>query len=204
MAGILSKVKTGRSIGQSAWQTDLIEEIGSSYFIVHVSTMWRHASPLDTKFHDGQHADLLDVLFSLASSAGARVNFGVTVESVEPAGETPSETGKIGTHIAEPASRTLRPAVRLKTGEILHADVIIGADGARSIVRPVVSDDDEEQEVTPIGLSLYTGSVPMTKIRKYAPLKQLADVGWPIWLGDGRAVLGTSSALNLGNSSSIC
>ena len=159
----------------------------------------------DTKFHDGQHADLLDVLFSLASSAGARVNFGVTVESVEPARENPSETGRMGTPIAGPASRTLRPAVRLNTGEILHADVIIGADGPRSVVRPVVSDEDEEQEATPIGFGLYSGSVPMTKVRKHAPLKQLLDSGWPIWVGDTRrAALGTSTTLNLGYSSSIC
>jgi hypothetical protein len=31
------KVKTGRSIGQSAWQGALIEEMGSSYLTVHVS-----------------------------------------------------------------------------------------------------------------------------------------------------------------------
>jgi len=129
------------------------------------------------------------------------VNFGVTVESVEPALVTSSETG---TPIARPASRTLRPAVRLNTGEIPHADVIIGADGPRSVVRPVVS-DDEGQEATPIGFGLYSGSLPMTKIRKHAPLKQLLDVGWPIWAGDTRrAALGTSSTLNLGYSSSIC
>jgi salicylate hydroxylase len=117
-----------------------------------------------------------------------------------PALEPPSETGTI----AGPASRTLRPAVRLKAGEILHADVIIGADGPRSVVRHVVS-DDEEQEATSIGLSLYSGSAPMTKILNNAPLEQLLDVGWPIWVGDSRrAALGTSSTSNLGYSSSIC
>lgn len=162
-------LKTGRSLGQSEWQTALIEEMGSSYFMLH-------------------HADLLEVLFRLASSAGARVNFGVTVESVEPARETPPETCKTNTPIAGPASHTLRPSVRLRTGEILHADVIIGADGRRSIIRRVVTDEDEEPETTFYGLSHYTGSVPMTEIRKYAPLKQLVDVGWPVWFGDRRAV----------------
>jgi salicylate hydroxylase len=84
--------------------------------------------------------------------------------------------------------------VRLKTGEILHADVIIGADGRRSIVRRVVDGEDEEPEATPNGLSVYAGSVSMTKIRKYPPLKQLMDVGWSIWFGDGRVVLGTCQA----------
>lgn len=122
------------------------------------------------------------------------MNFGATVESVEPARETPPETGTIGTPIAGPTSRTLRPTVRLKTGEILHADVIIGADGRRSFVRRVVDDDDEGPEATSNGLNVYTGSVSTTKIRKYPPLKQLLDVGWPVWIGYRRVALGTSSS----------
>jgi hypothetical protein len=44
------QVKTGRSLGQSEWQAALIEEMGSSYFMLHVSgTAW---SSHDTKFHD--------------------------------------------------------------------------------------------------------------------------------------------------------
>jgi len=132
------------------------------------------------------------------------VNFGVTVESVEAARETPHETRKTSTPIAGPASRTLRPTVRLRTGEIHHADVIIGADGRRSIVRRVVTDEDEEPETTPHGISHYTGSVPMTEIRTHAPLKQLVDVGWPVWFGDRRAATGTSSSFYPGNGPSFC
>jgi 2-polyprenyl-6-methoxyphenol hydroxylase-like FAD-dependent oxidoreductase len=132
------------------------------------------------------------------------VNFGVTVESVEAARETPPETCKTSTPIAGPASRTLRPTVRLKSGEILHADVIIGADGRRSIVRRVVTDEDEEPETTPYGSSHYAGSVPMTEIRKYAPLKQLVDVGWPVWFGYGRVATGASSSFYPGNGPSFC
>jgi 2-polyprenyl-6-methoxyphenol hydroxylase-like FAD-dependent oxidoreductase len=132
------------------------------------------------------------------------VNFGVTVESVEAARETPPETCRTDTPIAGPASRTLRPTVRLRTGEILHPDVIIGADGRRSIVRRVVTDEDEEPQTTSYGLSHYTGSVPVTEIRKYPPLKQLVDIGWPIWFGDRRAVIGTSSSFYPDNSLSFC
>jgi salicylate hydroxylase len=132
------------------------------------------------------------------------VNFGVTVESVEAALETPPETHRASTPIAEPASRTLRPTVRLRNGEILHADVIIGADGRQSIVRRVVTDEDEEPETTSYdGISHYIGSVPMTEIRKYAPLKQLVDAGWPIWFGGRRAATGTSSSFYPGNDPSF-
>jgi len=164
-------MKTGRSIGQSAWKTGLIEEMGSSFYMMH-------------------HADLLEILLRLVSSAGARVHFGVTVESVEPAREDLPENGTTSSSIAGPSPRTLRPSVRLATGEILHADVIIGADGQRSIVRRVVTDEDEEPEVIPVGLTMYTGCIPMTEVRKCPPLKQLVDVSWSAWIGDGRVVLG--------------
>lgn len=124
------------------------------------------------------------------------MHFGVTVQSVEPVREDLPENGTTSTSIAAPCSRTLRPTVRLKTGEILHADVIIGADGQRSIVRRVVTDEDEGPKVTPIGLTMYTGCVPMTEVRKYPPLKQLVDVGWLAWIGDGRVVMGAFTICN--------
>jgi salicylate hydroxylase len=198
------KVKTGRSIGQSAWKTGLIEEMGSSFYMMHVSPICRHAPPFDIKSHDGQHADLLEILLRLVSSAGARVHFGVTVESVEPAREDLPENGTTSSSIAGPSPRTLRPTVRLATGEILHADVIIGADGQRSIVRRVVTDEDEEPEVIPVGLTMYTGCIPMTEVRKYPPLKQLVDVGWPAWIGDGRVVLGASFTFTISTTITAC
>ena len=132
------------------------------------------------------------------------MNFGVTVESVEAARETPPETCKTNTPIAGSASHTLRPAVRLRTGEILHADVIIGADGRRSIARRVVTDEDEEPQTASYGFSHYTGSVPMTDIRTYAPLKQLVDAAWPIWFGDRQFVTGTSNPFYHDNGPSFC
>ena len=184
------KVKTGKSIGRSAWQRSLIEELGSEYLTMNVSLPRRHAPPFVTKFHDGQHADLVEILHRLALSAGARVDFGAVVESVEPALEAPPENST-STSIAGPSSCTLRPSVRLKTGEILHADVIVGADGLRSIIRQVVT-GETEPEVTSTGLSIYAGTVPMSEIRKHPPLKQLTD-GWSVWVGEGRAVLGASN-----------
>ncbi|KAH9973872.1 hypothetical protein BGW80DRAFT_1496011 [Lactifluus volemus] len=161
-------IKTGRTIGQSTWQGALIEEVGSPYLTVH-------------------HADLLQTLHGLASSAGARVTFGAIVESVEPAPDASSESGR-STPITGHGPSTLRPTVRLKTGEVLQADVIVGADGLRSIVRRVVSNDETKPPST--GLNTYMGGVPMSEVCKCAPLKQLADVGWMVWMGDGRVVSG--------------
>jgi salicylate hydroxylase len=184
------KVKTGKSIGKSAWQRSLIEELGAEYLTMNVSLPCRQAPPLDTEFHDGQHADLVETLHCLALSAGAHVTFGAVVESVEPAPEAPPQNST-STSIAGPSSCTLRPSVRLKTGEILHADVILGADGPRSIVRRVVTGEPDPEAVS-TGLSVYTGSVPMSEIRKHAPLRQLTD-GWLIWVGEKRLVYGASN-----------
>jgi hypothetical protein len=119
------------------------------------------------------------------------VNFGVTVESVEPPRETPPETCRTSTPVAGSASRTLRPSVRLRTGETLHADIILGADGRRSMVRRAVT--DEQLDATSYGISRYTGSVPMAEVHNHAALTQLVDVGssWPIWFGERRGALGT-------------
>lgn len=161
-------MKTGKSIGKSAWQRSLIEELGAEYLTMN-------------------HADLVETLHCLALSAGAHVTFGAVVESVEPAPEAPPQNST-STSIAGPSSCTLRPSVRLKTGEILHADVILGADGPRSIVRRVVTGEPDPEAVS-TGLSVYTGSVPMSEIRKHAPLRQLTD-GWLIWVGEKRLVYG--------------
>jgi len=124
------------------------------------------------------------------------VKFGVTVQSVEPPREELPENGTTAsTFITAPSSRPLRPTVRLTTGEVLRADIIIGADGRGSIVRRVVTDEEDEPEATSVGLSMYTGCVPMAEVRKCPPLKQLADAGWPVWLGEGRVVVGAFASI---------
>lgn len=39
-----------------------------------------------------------------------------------------------------------RPSIHLATGEIVTGDIVIGADGRNSIVRPVVTDEEVEVE----------------------------------------------------------
>jgi hypothetical protein len=59
---VCSKVKTGRSLGQSEWETALFEEIGSSYYTLHVSGTAR--SSYDTKFHDVSMRNYLRFCFA--------------------------------------------------------------------------------------------------------------------------------------------
>lgn len=89
------------------------------------------------------------MLCKRAIFAGANVSFNSTVASVSP----PS------THAAPSGSDDQRPSVSLHSGEIIHADLIIGADGARGVVRPVV---DAQNPRSPwkgayTGTTVYTG-----------------------------------------------
>jgi salicylate hydroxylase len=100
----------------------------------------------------------------------------------------------------------LRPSVRLKTGETLHADIILGADGRRSMVRDVVT--DEELGATSYGISRYTGSVSMAEVQKHGALTRVTRLmdgssTWPIWFGDMRGALGTPTSFYPGNGPSF-
>jgi salicylate hydroxylase len=78
------------------------------------------------------------IVYDLAVSAGAKIDFGTTVTTVSP---------------GEP-----NPSVTLDSGETITAHVVIGADGPRSIVRKVVVEDEEDLRTE--GHTLLTGLVP--------------------------------------------
>lgn len=64
------------------------------------------------------------MLHKLASNAGAQISYGCRVISVDPE----------------------LPCVTTSTGEEIRADLIVGADGDRSIVRKILEEDDEEED----------------------------------------------------------
>ncbi|KAI0722415.1 FAD/NAD(P)-binding domain-containing protein [Fomitopsis betulina] len=77
------------------------------------------------------HADLCRILYEAAIAQGAEVRFNARVVDVEP------EEG----------------AVQLDSGEILQADVIIGADGERGLCRRLVL--GREERVQPSGFAMF-------------------------------------------------
>ena len=85
------------------------------------------------------------MVYRLAVSAGAQVEFGVSVTKVSPGSPEPSVT--------------------LSTGETIHADVVIGADGRSSIVRPVVCDYEDEEDPLPTGTTVYAGTVTAEQLK---------------------------------------
>ena len=87
-----------------------------------------------------QHDDLVRLLHRLATGAGAQIHLNSKVTSIRK-----------GTR------RSPRPRVTLANGDVLVADILIGADGYKSIVRDVVL--GEEDCAKPGGMTLYTGVV---------------------------------------------
>jgi salicylate hydroxylase len=92
------------------------------------------------------------IIYDLAVSAGAKIDFGTTVTAVSP--------GKP------------KPSVTLDNGEIITAHVVIGADGPRSLVRKVVV-ESEEEDLHPEGHTLFAGVVPEEYMLKHPELAKI-------------------------------
>ncbi|KAF8994015.1 hypothetical protein BDQ17DRAFT_1431283 [Cyathus striatus] len=117
-----------------------------------------------------QHGDLYDMLYDLASKEGVAFRFDSTVKEVD--------------------SDSM--LVKLETGDELVADIIVGADGIKSVVRPCV--DDEDYSSSKERESFFAFTVPgevMEKDEDLRPLLKTAD--WNVWLGDGYLFHGNPS-----------
>ena len=115
------------------------------------------------------------MLYQRAISAGAKISFNSEVASVCP----PSA------HAASSGSDDHRPSVELCSGEVVHADVIIGADGAQSILRPVVDAQDADADAGERWKGEYTGTTVYTGV---CPAEEATpDEGCEvdIWMSDG-------------------
>ena len=71
-----------------------------------------------------QHKDLYDMLFNIAVQEGVEFRFNATVIEADPSSVS----------------------VVLESGEVLGADVIVGADGYDNLLRQVVTDSDGMEE----------------------------------------------------------
>jgi salicylate hydroxylase len=111
-------------------------------------------------------ADLLSLLFDLAAPfMNLRLNSRVV--SVDP------------TH----------PSVTLQTGEVIYADLIIGADGVKSTVREAVTGGPSKPTYT--GDAAYRAVIPTDSMLSDPDLKVLVDTPeFVTWMGPERHVVG--------------
>ncbi|KAL0953594.1 hypothetical protein HGRIS_004802 [Hohenbuehelia grisea] len=121
--------------------------------------------------------DLRQMLYDLAVSSGATVTFNATVTELS----------------VDKEKRT--PIVRLANGTQLTADVVVGADGPKGVVRKAVTGLVDDGIDT--GESFYTVIVPSEALRAVPELAHFPDLPeWPIWMGDRRS--GLAYAVNGG------
>ena len=102
------------------------------------------------------------MLYKLAPEAGARIDFNTEVTSIQQGSD------------AIP-----NPSVTLANGDVLTADILIGADGYKSLVRDIVL--EEEDNARPAGMTLYTGVVNAEDMLKDPELRPYAlsdEVSW--------------------------
>ncbi|KAI0343347.1 FAD/NAD-P-binding domain-containing protein [Trametopsis cervina] len=119
-------------------------------------------------FFTMKHADVHQLLYDLAIAAGAEVTWGVSVTSVE-AGDP-------------------KPSITLSTGEVLVADMVIGADGPNSKVRQIISEEDDD-DAEPEGLTILSGIVPASEMLSDPELaKWVKSEDWAIFMGNGRGI----------------
>ncbi|KAJ7765864.1 hypothetical protein DFH07DRAFT_810066 [Mycena maculata] len=122
-------------------------------------------------------SDLLGLLYDEAIRCGADIRVGTTALSIDPAEGT----------------------IALDFGGVLHADVIVGADGVAGLSRSILLQEElaEEGDIEKSAdrqlMWMYSATIPKGAILNDAALKPLYDEAQTTlfcWLGHGRSVVG--------------
>lgn len=80
------------------------------------------------------------------------------------------------------------PSLTLESGEILKADLIVGADGVKSMIREVVL--GEPVKAVPTGDAAYRVIVPTAKMMEHEDLRPFVEYPEMTgWMGPGKHVM---------------
>lgn len=83
------------------------------------------------------------------------------------------------------------PSVTLQTGEVVYADLIIGADGVKSTVREAVTGGPSKPTYT--GDAAYRAVIPTDRMLPDPDLRALVDTPeFVTWMGPSRHIVGYS------------
>lgn len=117
-----------------------------------------------------------------AQSVGAKFIWNRTVVSVVP----PADSSGDG-------ERSVSASVTLCSGRVLTADLVIGADGAQSIVRKLVDEGaaDGLLEAKYTGTTIYTGIMDTADIMADPTMADIVPLRHPFWMGDNCIAMGT-------------
>lgn len=155
--------ENGELLGWRKWGETFEKEFGAPYYGVHVCRL-QHS--LVFKADTGQRADAHRILVDLAAPY-ATVRLSSRVVDIDPS----------------------TPSVTLSSGEVVKADLLIGADGLHSRVRDTVV--GHKDDPTPTGDAAYRATIPTELILADPDLKSLVEEqSTSVWLGPGRHLVG--------------
>ena len=80
------------------------------------------------------------------------------------------------------------PSLTLASGEVINADLILGADGLHSRVRDIVTGTHDKP--TPTGDAAYRALIPTSLMMKDPQLNTLLDGGTNSWMGPKKRIVG--------------
>lgn len=177
-------MEDGKEIGYTEWADDVVKESGSVWcaISVRVPLFARHLlCAFSTFLLPTQYRDFVHVVHEAALGVGAKFYTNAPVAFVTP----PTE-----------GAGSKRPFITLEDGRRFDADVVVGCDGAYSVVRQVVEEEPTQPERT--GLISFAGDVCMEDVVKDPYLKKDDIInGMPFWATTGGALRGTPSAIFL-------
>ncbi|KAJ8468341.1 hypothetical protein ONZ51_g9714 [Trametes cubensis] len=110
------------------------------------------------------HAELHEVLYDAAVALGADIRYGAEVQEIDPGS----------------------PTVKLASGEVLSADVLVGADGEFGVSRALVLEGRDDGN--PTGLALYDTTISQDELLERANFLY-EDNGIIVAFGLGRAIV---------------
>ncbi|KII92656.1 hypothetical protein PLICRDRAFT_480035 [Plicaturopsis crispa FD-325 SS-3] len=95
---------------------------------------------------------------------------------------------RLNSHVVGLDADAERPTLTLASGEVVHADVVIGADGVKSTIREIVVGGPDK--ATRTGDAAYRAIVPTSELLKHPDLKPLVDKPEMVgWMGPGRHIM---------------
>ena len=168
-------VRTNENIGAVLWRDEVIAETGGDFLLMHVSiSFYVLQSPSSPQTPWKQHGDLYEMLLRIALEAGVEIEYGARVSQVFPGEKLPEENPPHRSVNASGIAPALSPnysysdpatsasvtghgppSVRLANGDVLTADIIIGADGSRSMVRELLLEPEQDHGVES-GYTVYS------------------------------------------------
>ena len=137
-------------------------------------TRWGRDMTIDygAPYYQIHRADYHTLLLRLARAApGVHIRLGATVSDVQP---DPAVEGG--------------PNVTLASGEVIHADLIIAADGVRSSIQKIVTGHDDRPMAT--GDTAYRATIPTELLLRDPELRPFVETPTMTgWLAPGRHVM---------------